>query len=251
MDKALSGNHLLLHYQPQIDILSGRLLGVEALVRLDSPDLGFVYPDQFVGVAESHKMMARLTESVLITVCQDIQKYRAEFDGLVISVNLSSQDIESLNFPERIGSILAEYQVPPNQMCLELTETEVMGELTNCLDVLNRLRMKGFHLSIDDFGTGFSSLIQLYNAPFTELKVDRHFVMKMVTDPDAQVIVDICIMLGKKLGMKVVAEGVESKEIQHKLAELHCDIAQGYGIARPQSIQALIEWKLQYSSGNT
>lgn len=125
---------------------------------------------------------------------------------------------------------------------LEITESAVMGELTTSLDVLNRLRMKGFSLSIDDFGTGYSSLSHLYQAPFTELKIDQSFIMNMLEDTEAMVIVKICIMLGQMLGMNIVAEGVETQEIYDNLRGMGCDIAQGYLISRPISEDDLFQW---------
>lgn len=126
---------------------------------------------------------------------------------------------------------------------LEITESSVMGSLTTSLDVLNRLRMKGFSLSIDDFGTGYSSLSHLYQAPFTELKIDQKFIMNMLEDTEAMVIVKICIMLGQMLGMDTVAEGVETQEIYDKLKKMGCDIAQGYLISRPIPADELFKWE--------
>jgi EAL domain-containing protein (putative c-di-GMP-specific phosphodiesterase class I) len=194
--------------------LSGnKIIGFEVLVRLSQSDGQLLYPDRFISVAEEHGLIGKLTEQVLELSCRDISQDREFFAGKHVSVNICAQNIEDLAFPELLEHITSKYSVDACQLCLELTETEVMRELTSSLDVLNRLRMKGFSLSIDDFGTGFSSLSQLYNAPFSELKIDQHFIMRMLDDNEARVIVEICIMLGKMLGMSVIAEGVENDQI--------------------------------------
>lgn len=245
--EALEEKQLVLHYQPQIDLKTNTLLGYEALVRLSNPEEGLIYPDRFIQLAENNHLMQLLTQEVINIVCRDISAHANTFRGLVVSINISSQDIVSLEFPEMLEQITQQYGVSSNQLCLELTESAVMGELTSSLDVLNRLRMKGFFLSIDDFGTGFSSLTQLYNAPFSELKIDQHFVMRMETDSEAKVIVDICIMLGHKMGMKVVAEGVETYKIAKMLRAQNCDIAQGYGVSRPKQLKEILAWRVHYN----
>jgi EAL domain-containing protein (putative c-di-GMP-specific phosphodiesterase class I) len=159
-----------------------------------------------------------------------------------MSVNVTAENITSLFLPEQLKNLLKEYNIAPENLTLELTESAVMGHLTSSLDVLNRLRMKGFHLSIDDFGTGYSSLQQLYQAPFNELKIDRTFVSNMLKDKEALVIVEICIMLAKTLNMKVLAEGVEDLAILEKLKSLGCDQAQGYVIAKPMPLSDLKHW---------
>lgn len=242
LQEAIQSDCLRLHYQPQMSLSSNDILGFEALVRLELEDGQLLYPDRFISVAEENGLMGILTEQVLRVACRDISLNRDFFKSKHVAVNISAQNIEDLAFPELLESITTIYDVEPKQVCLELTETEVMRELTSSLDVLNRLRMKGFSLSIDDFGTGFSSLSQLYNAPFSELKIDQHFIMRMCDDNEARVIVEICIMLGKMLGMSVIAEGVENEEIMQQLRELNCDNIQGYGLSRPQDLSKIQSW---------
>ncbi len=243
LKEAIQQHHLVLHYQPQIDIKSGMLQGVEALVRWRHPERGMIFPDQFIALAEQNNLIEMLTEEVIIMVVEQHRRWRSE--GLItsVSINISSDNLTSLRLPEQLKALTDKHAIDPNMITLEITESAVMGDLTSTLDVLNRLRMKGFSLSIDDFGTGYSSLTHLYQAPFAELKIDQSFVMSMNNDAEALVIVKICIMLGQMLGMTLVAEGVETREMWAKLQELGCDSAQGYFIARPMPAEALIEWE--------
>ncbi len=241
---ALANEEFILHYQPQVDIASNKVRSIEALVRWQHPHLGLVYPDKFITLIEHYNLIDELTSLVLSASCEDLKQFKIYQPQLNLSVNVTSDNIISLAFPELLKNISDENNIKPNDITLELTESAVMGQLTSSLDVLNRLRMKGFHLSIDDFGTGYSSLQQLYQAPFNELKIDRAFTSKMLVDKEAMVIVKICIMLGKMLNMKTLAEGVENEEIFHELKRLDCDYAQGYFIARPLSFEQFSDWLL-------
>ncbi|WP_126454148.1 EAL domain-containing protein [Sulfuriflexus mobilis] len=243
LEQAIQQHQLVLHYQPQVDIETGALRGVEALVRWQHPERGMIFPDQFIDLAEKNGVIGLLTEEVIELAIKQSRHWKTAGLDVVISVNVSAENITSLSLPEQLITKTDKHAINPEKIMLEITESAVMGELTSSLDVLNRLRMKGFSLSIDDFGTGYSSLSQLYQAPFTELKIDQSFVMRMVDDTAALVIVKICIMLGKMLGMRLVAEGVETREVWDKLRELGCDIAQGYFIARPMPAEAIIEWE--------
>ena len=161
-----------------------------------------------------------------------------------VSINISAHNITSLEFPEQVSELLAAENLTPSSLTLEVTESALMGELVTSLDILTRLRLKGVGLSIDDFGTGYSSLSQLHRAPFSELKIDRSFVISMLADEEAKAIVKTCIMLGHELKMLVVAEGVESRAHLELLREMGCDIAQGYFCQRPMPAAAMIEFLL-------
>jgi len=239
---ALEKRQFVLHYQPQISIDSQEVVSIEALVRWHHPHLGLIYPDKFIGLIEEFELIDQLTSLVLSLACESLKLLKTSYPNLKLSVNVTSDNIVSLAFPELLKEITDLNALEPGELTLELTESAVMGELTSSLDVLSRLRMKKFHLSIDDFGTGYSSLQQLYQAPFNELKIDRAFTSKMLEDNEAMVIVKICIMLGKMLNMKTLAEGVESVEIMNELKELQCDLAQGYYIAKPMSYKELTQW---------
>ncbi len=242
LQQAIRQHQLVLYYQPQLDMKTGNLSGVEALVRWQHPELGLVFPGQFIALAEKSDLIGALTEEIINIAVAQSQKWQASGFSTVISVNVSADNITSLSLPEQLISLTNQHEIAPEAFALEITETSVMEKLTSSLDVLNRLRMKGFSLSIDDFGTGYSSLTHLYQAPFKVLKIDQSFVMSMLEDKEAMVIVEVCIMLGKKMGMKLIAEGVETQEVWNKLKQLDCDIAQGYLIAKPMPENELIEW---------
>ncbi|MBF0264858.1 MAG: EAL domain-containing response regulator [Gammaproteobacteria bacterium] len=239
---AIERREFILHYQPQLNIETGALYGVEALVRWQHPEQGLIFPDQFISIAENNDLIDALTTEVVKIAVKQCQKWSESDLDFLISVNISAANITSLSLPEQLTKLTQERRISADKFNLEITESDVMSELTSSLDVLNRLRMRGFSLSIDDFGTGYSSLSQLYQAPFSELKIDLQFVMRMLEDKEAMVIVKTCIMLSHMMGMKVVAEGVETEKIWNKLKELNCDIAQGYYIAKPMPAEALQTW---------
>ncbi len=242
---ALQNKQLILHYQPQINIASGKINSVEALVRWQHPEKGLIFPDQFIRRCEEEDLIEVLTEQVIEIAISESQKWAKNGLTLNMSVNVSAKNISSLSLPEYLSRLIKDKHLVSSLVTLEVTESQLMGELVTSLDTLTRLRMKGFGLSIDDFGTGYSSLSQLHKVPFSELKIDRSFVFNMTTDKDALAIVETCIMLSHKLGMLCVAEGVEEKEHLDTLAELGCDIAQGYYFARPMEGDKICNWAFQ------
>lgn len=245
--EAINSSQLVLHYQPQVEIANGRFTGVEALIRWNHPEHGLVFPNSFVPMAEQNDLMGELTYWIINEVVRKERQWQEHKHPISVSVNISARNITSLTLPEQLSELLADNRLDPTRLTLEVTESALMGELVTSLDTLTRLRLRGLGLSIDDFGTGYSSLSQLHRVPFTELKVDRSFVGDMITDPEARAIVKTCVMLGHELNMSVVAEGVEDKEVWDQLAELGCDIAQGYFISRPMPEEELIDWTIEHS----
>lgn len=238
---AITHGQLVLHYQPQLDIATGVFTGVEALVRWQHPEKGLIFPDSFIPIAEQNGLMGQLTNQVIDMAVEQHQAWQKDGISIAVSVNISAVNITSLTLPEQLAGLLESRQLDPGMITLEVTESALMGELVTSLDILTRMRLKGIRLSIDDFGTGYSSLSQLHRVPFTELKIDRSFVMNMVKDDQARAIVKTCIMLGHELDMIVVAEGVETKEHIKLLTEMGCDIGQGYYICRPAPPETLNE----------
>ena len=232
LQEAIDNNELVLHYQPQIDISSETIMGIEALVRWQHPKHGLIYPDQFIHLIEQYGLMGDLTQWLINSIVQQDKQWRKHNLKLVISANISASNITSLILPEQIAGLLADNELDPNRLVLEVTESALMGELVTSLDILTRLRLKGIGLSIDDFGTGYSSLSQLHRIPFSELKIDRSFVLRMLDDNEARAIVKTCILLGHELNMRVVAEGVETQTHFEQLQYLGCDVAQGYFFSR-------------------
>ncbi len=231
--EAISANHLFLEYQPKLDCRLARITGVEALVRWRHPRLGIILPDQFIALAEETDLIHRLTDWVVAEAAKQAAIWHADNLALEVAVNISAEDIEDLDLPERLDQRCRDAGIDPGSMILELTETGAMREAVQMMDVLTRLRLRGFKLSIDDFGTGYSSLVQLQKMPFSELKIDRSFVMQMMNNSGCKVIVEIVVDLARKLGLKSVAEGVEGEATLSSLVEIGCDMAQGFYVSRP------------------
>lgn len=240
---AIHNDELVLYYQPQINLMDNSMSGVEALVRWQHPQRGLVGPASFIPMAESQGLISDLTSLVIqLAVKQNIE-WQKQGVQIPVSINVSAENITSLVLPEQLTSLANENRVDPSLFVLEITESALMGELVTYLDILTRLRMKGFELSIDDFGTGYSSLSHLHRVPFTELKIDQSFVMSIDKDEDACSIVETCVMLGHKLKMSVVAEGVETPAVLALLKDMGCDYAQGYYFAKPMPAEELLSWQ--------
>jgi EAL domain-containing protein (putative c-di-GMP-specific phosphodiesterase class I) len=233
LDHAIADDHLFLEYQPKLDLRHWRIAGVEALVRWRHPTRGIIQPDQFITLAEQTGLIHRLTDWVVLAALKQAASWHIEGLVLDIAVNISAQDLIQRDLPERLERYCRAAGVDPATMVLEITETGAMGQAVQMLDVLTRLRLKGFKLSLDDFGTGYSSLMQLQKMPFSEIKIDRGFVGSLPIDRGCRVIAKIIIDLARNLELESVAEGVEHDSALNWLAEIGCDIAQGYHLSRP------------------
>jgi len=245
---AIKQNQLVVHYQPQIHLSSGEIVGFEALVRWQHPEHGLLFPDVFIPLAEQNKdLIELLTYSVLKNALQSSALKKEITSDLNVSINLSATMLDDLSLPDKVTKMLAEHDFDPNRLIVEITESGAMENPSLTMDILTRLRLKNIRLSIDDFGTGFSSLVQLYRMPFNEIKVDKSFVMKAMDNDEAASIVRITIELGHSLGLDVVAEGIEDKETFNCLKELGCDIGQGYYISKPVDADDLKSWVKEYS----
>ena len=239
---AIRKHQLFVHFQPQICFKTKQLKSAEILVRWQHPTLGVVLPDQFIPLAEKHMLMNLLTEEILKISIREYHKL-SEYDPTIkVCINLSPQNINDLSMPEKLEALVKSNNIDPDKIILEVTESALMNGISDSLDILNRLRMKGFSLSIDHFGTGYSSLVKLYQAPLSELKIDQHFIMKILSDHDAAAIIKICILLAKELKMHTVAVGVETEEIWNQLNKMGCDFAQGFFIAKPMGVEEFIDW---------
>jgi EAL domain-containing protein (putative c-di-GMP-specific phosphodiesterase class I)/AmiR/NasT family two-component response regulator len=239
---AIRKHQLIIHFQPIVCFNNKQLQSTEILMRWQHPTKGLILPEQFLPLAEEHRLMNLLTEEILRLTIVEYHKLTASGINIKVSINLSAQNITDLSMPEKLEELVKNNQIVPDSIILEVTESALMNEISESLDILNRLRMKGFSLSIDDFGTGYSSLVKLYQAPFSELKIDQYFVMHMATDPDAAAIVRICILLAKELKMHTVAEGVETEAIWNQLKKLGCDRAQGSFITNPMLTEEFTLW---------
>jgi EAL domain-containing protein (putative c-di-GMP-specific phosphodiesterase class I) len=230
---AISNRELVVHYQPKASrTVNGWVIdGGEALVRWMHPEQGLLPPGRFLSFVEAYGLIQTLTDHVLETSIQQLAEWKEKRPGISIAVNLSASLIDDLAFPERVTAILQKYGVPGRMLGIELTESTAMADATKAMDIFLRLCVNDISLSIDDFGTGFSSLQQLYQLPFDELKIDRMFVRGLPDDEEARAIVRATVDMAHALNMKVCAEGVETRQALDYLESVNCDRAQGYLIS--------------------
>jgi diguanylate cyclase len=240
--RALERDELVLHYQPKADLHSGRVLGVEALVRWQHPAHGLLGPAEFIPLAERTGLIHPLTRWVLDAALRQAAAWRRAGHELSVAVNVSTRSLLDRDFPDQVADRLAAFEVPASALMLEVTESAVMADPALALDVLGRLHALGVGLALDDFGTGYSSMAYLKALPVDELKVDRSFVGHMASSNSDAVIVRSTIDLGHNLGLHVVAEGVENRDTWDQLAALGCDTAQGYHLGRPMPAADLERW---------
>jgi diguanylate cyclase (GGDEF)-like protein len=240
--RAIEKRELVLHYQPKATLADGAVRGVEALVRWQHPERGLVPPDVFIPVAEHTGLIRPLTFFVVEEALQQCARWRDQGFDLTVAVNVAMRNILDEEFPNELERLLDKYGLPASVLELELTETSVLADPPRAKEILQRLRDTGVSLAVDDFGTGYASLAYLSELPVDEIKIDRSFVMAMDREEQHARIVRSTIDLGRNLCLSVVAEGVESAEVWNRLAELGCDSAQGYFLARPLPAAELTDW---------
>jgi EAL domain-containing protein (putative c-di-GMP-specific phosphodiesterase class I) len=240
--RAIENDELVMHFQPTVSFPAGSPVGVEALVRWDHPERGLIYPDAFLDLVEQSGMMRQLTHVVLAkSLAQAALWWHAGVE-LPVAVNVSVRDLSDTGFADVVAGLLRANELPARALKLEITEHVLMadpGRVTQALESMGRL---GVDLSLDDFGTGYSSLVHLKRLPVSELKVDRSFVQRMTSDADDAAIVRSIVDLAHSLGLRVVAEGVETVETWYALQDLGCDLAQGYLISRPMPGDDITRW---------
>lgn len=239
---AIDRNELFLQYQPKIDLRNRSIIGVEALVRWQHPARGTVPPDQFIPLSEQGGLIKPLTLWVLKAALSQCHAWHQAGLKLSVAVNLSARNLQDPQLPDQVARLLQAYDLGPGWLHLEITESVIMADPTRAMEILNQLSKMEVHLSIDDFGTGYSSLGYLKKLPVDEIKIDKSFVKEMAVETDDAMIVRSTIDLAHNLGLKVVAEGIETQEIYDRLVALGCDAAQGYYISRPVSPADLLGW---------
>ncbi|QJQ01651.1 diguanylate phosphodiesterase [Herbaspirillum rubrisubalbicans] len=244
--RALERDEFMLYLQPKLELGSGAVIGAEALVRWIHPEKGFVGPDNFIPFAETTGFIRMLTLWMMEKVAGLSAQLQVQGLSLKFSVNLSTRDLLDQELPAAFAAILERHRLTPEALCLEITESAIMDDPGRAQNTLERLSAMGFALSIDDFGTGYSSLAYLKSLPVDELKIDKSFVMKMAQDQDDAKIVRSTIDLGHNLGLRVVAEGVESEEVWFLLRQMGCDQGQGYFMGKPMPVEGFLEWRQQW-----
>jgi diguanylate cyclase (GGDEF)-like protein len=245
--KAEVHDELLLHYQPLVDIQTSAVTGVEALVRWRHPAEGLLSPAEFIPLAESSGYIQQLTRWVLTKAVSDAQQWAQIGIPLVVSVNISARCLIDSNLPETVAGILTAVGLPPELLKLEITESAIVADPVRAQEVITRLHRLGIALSMDDFGTGYTSLANLRDLPIQEIKIDPTFVSRMLFEERDAAIVRTTIELAKRLGMQTVAEGVDDPAILPALAAMGCTTAQGYYLSRPLPFEGLLEWLTAWS----
>jgi EAL domain-containing protein (putative c-di-GMP-specific phosphodiesterase class I) len=249
LQRAIKRVEFVLYYQPQIEIATGRVIGVEALVRWQHPERGLIFPDNFIGRMEELGLIDELGWFVMDRGMSEVAQF-ANGDGIapMLSLNASVYSLHDLKFPDLLVSLAEKHGISPRGVTIEITESGLIKELSSTLDILTRLRMKQVQLSIDDFGTGYAMMQQLKNIPATELKIDKSFVLDMQVNESDRIMVLKTIELGHELGLQVIAEGVETQEQLDFLRLKSCDHAQGYLFSRPIPPKEMVNWLASYRS---
>ena len=251
--KAIQAKDFVIHYQPKVCLETKTIIGVEALVRWEN-ERGTVSPGEFIPLAEETGLIIPLSELIIEKVCLDILRWRTlDVSNISVSINIASVHFQQDNFIERINSLVMQYNCSPQQLELELTERTIMKDSNQIISKLAKLKNNGFKLSIDDFGTGYSSLSYLNQFPINYLKIDRSFIQHITTLKDKQAIVESIILMSHRLNIKVVAEGVETKEQVDILKGMNCDIIQGYYYSKPVPSKGLMDflelWEIHKQEG--
>jgi diguanylate cyclase (GGDEF)-like protein/PAS domain S-box-containing protein len=240
--RAIDGHELTLHYQPKVELATGRVIGAEALVRWEHPRHGLVPPDEFMPVAEQTGLIEPLCNYVLADALTECRRWSESGFDLRVAVNLSTRNLVNLSLADDVRRLLTDVGVPADVLDLEITESSLLADPVRAADVVQQLNALGVRIGIDDFGTGYSSLAHLRRLLVSEIKIDKSFVMAMAANTDDAIIVRSTIELAHGLGLRVVAEGIESKVVLDRLRALGCDVGQGYYLCRPIPGDQLMEW---------
>jgi diguanylate cyclase (GGDEF)-like protein len=238
----LENGQLSLDYQPKLDLRSGLIVGLEGLVRWDHPARGRISPTEFLAFAEQTGVLRDITHWVLEEGVRFAKSLRDGGSRLQVSLNVSAQDLENRSFADLLERVLRHHQLEPEALCLEITESAIVSETTNSIRSLREIAEQGVRLSIDDFGTGYATLVQLQQLPIHEIKIDRSFVSGMNENRASTSVVQSAVGLGKRLGVSVVAEGVETLAELRSLAMMGCDEVQGYYLAKPMASADVAGW---------
>eukprot|EP00003_Mantamonas_plastica_P029827 TRINITY_DN7157_c0_g2_i1.p1 TRINITY_DN7157_c0_g2~~TRINITY_DN7157_c0_g2_i1.p1 ORF type:complete len:311 (-),score=59.44 TRINITY_DN7157_c0_g2_i1:21-830(-) len=247
--EALTHNQFELHYQPKVDLRTNRICGLEALIRWNQPGRGYISPMQFIPVAEETGLIGKIGEWVIMEVCRQIAQWDEQsIPPLPIAINLSPRQLIEGRITETISRILSDTGTPAARIVLEITETVMMQDIKKSAAILDELRHLGLQIAVDDFGTGYSSLAYLKRLPINSIKIDRSFVRDVTIDSDDAAITRTIIAMGHNLGLRVVAEGVETTEQMDFLRESDCDEAQGFLIATPLPPAEIVHHILRLSA---
>lgn len=248
---AIENDEFDLHYQPLIDIADGAVHGCEVLLRWNHPTYGSIEPSKVIPVAEESGLISPLTDWILERSLRQYASWARQGWNFRIAINVEADVLRDFGFADRVAKIVDDSGVRPDRVILEVTESQTITEEVQVLETLTRLRLTGIELAIDDFGTGHSSLGRLHQLPFSELKIDKSFVLDAEHNPQAEIIVRTIAQLGRNLGMVVVAEGVQTRELMELVRNLECDIAQGFFISRGLPADEFTRWLYRWGVTNS
>lgn len=241
---ALRRGEFEVNYQPKVDCTIGTVSGFEALARWQHADAGVVMPDEFIALAERTGLIHELTVEILRQSFAWIARSHPDLDWN-LAVNLSPHSLTNHRLADTLCDLCNDYDLDPGRVILEVTETGAMEKPTEALDLLTRLRMRGFQIAIDDFGRGYSSMVQLVRMPFSELKIDRAFSMSATQTPESRAVIKSAVELGHSLGLRVIAEGVDSLQTLEYLRSIGCDFAQGFLISEAMTADEVVPWMVR------
>lgn len=246
--KGLRDNELEFYYQPKVNLKTGKADSAETLIRWNSSKLGFVYPDQFIPIAEKSNLIRQITDWGIKTAFREKVLIDEATPNFSLSVNLSTKDLYDNDLIFLIDSVSEIWDINLEKIVLEITEGSILKNQTVAFEQLKKLKERGIKISLDDFGTGYSSLAYFKSIPADELKIDKSFVSSLCHDSDDASIVELIINLAKKFNLSVVAEGIEDKETLDQLIDMGCDYAQGYYFSRPLPTEKFIEWVKNFNN---
>ena len=246
--RAIKNESLEVYYQPQVNLHNRKLHGVEVLVRLDHPTLGIVSPDQFLSKIEQSELMSHMTFIIIRKALRDWVKWKKQGLDLKLSINISPFTLQDPEFVEQLLAVMNEFGMPVDKICLEVTESTIAKDLSQELETLSRLNMKGIQLALDDFGQDHASIERIQSLPINVLKLDKSFFLDRKNKQGQITIIESCIAFAKRLNMITVAEGVESAEQWKLSGELGCDVAQGFYLSEPISAKDILAWVSNWKS---
>lgn len=251
LERAIDAGELVLHFQPKVSLRHDDrfpVIGGEALVRWDHPQRGLISPADFVALAEETGLIGSLTETVVMQAVVQLRNWQKNGLALPVSVNLSPRQLTDLTLPDRIARLLNDAGLDPKLLIVEITEQAAMADIGKATDILTRLRLKNIAVSLDDFGAGYSSLVEIYRMPLSELKFDRSLIIDIDHDPDAQTVVKALVGLAHALSLPVCAEGIETPQTAQFLQSIGCDTAQGFYFSKPLPARDFLNFALSHGT---
>ncbi len=246
VEAAIEAGQIVPYYQPKVDVPGGETKSAECLARWIHPKLGLIPPDVFIPIAEEYGLILKLTDAMLTRMIEDALVWDRYGIKVSYALNLSATILEDLDFPDHVANVIDSAGLQRTRFTFEITESQILHNKSAALEVVTRLRLLGFSISIDDFGTGYSNLENLREFPFSELKIDRSFIQNADTDPFAKTCVETSVSLGKNLGLKIVAEGVETAGHLKLAAKAGVDQIQGYYFSKPLPPEGFMRWCLDH-----